>query len=454
MAGYSIGINSETKAFKQGIDSGVIKPLEDAQRELVELGRARGLDDLDRSADKAADALGDLADQAGDAQKASDRLADSLQDAAKETGDLGKSNGPEQLEKALKDAQDETERLADDTRRTADAIEREYRQAYREAGDAGRDGFGKVKEGAQELQQEIGQNLGEAVSSFSGDMSDLAQVGQDTLGGLAATMAGAGPAGMVGAAGLAAAAIGWGGVVGALDEAKQKQEELEQAAADWAGAYESSAGRIIDSAHIVAEVQAIATDPERYKTAAENATAWGVDVSTAMLAMAGDVTAYGTAQESATKRVEEWARVTGDAEKGPLEDYTRAVQELTGEMGASEAQVIAGKEALERQSEAMAMGQEQALNAAKALYDFATANGVATGETDTLGNAVLRLPDGKEIVINAETQTAYQDIETFERRQVAEKTVRVRVDSSDYDRWQPEPKYTTVHVTHGGRTLP
>ena len=42
MAGYTVGINSETKAFKQGIDSGVIAPLEDAQRELIELGKSRG----------------------------------------------------------------------------------------------------------------------------------------------------------------------------------------------------------------------------------------------------------------------------------------------------------------------------------------------------------------------------------------------------------------------------
>ena len=125
--GYSVGIASETKAFEQGIKRGVIEPLEDAQ------------------------------------------------DALK---DLGRNDGPGDLERSMRDAQTATRKLDDEIADTRDSLERLGRSA-RTAGADGERGMSQVKDGAKEVQQEIGSNLGEAVSSFRGDLSDLGQVGQD-----------------------------------------------------------------------------------------------------------------------------------------------------------------------------------------------------------------------------------------------------------------------------------
>src|SRR5690606_511345 len=153
--------------------------------------------------------------------------------------------------------------------------------------------LGKVKDGAQEVTQELGQNLGEAVSSVRGDLSDLGQVGQDTLGGLAATLAGTGPGGIVAAAALAAGAVGLGLVTAELENAEEQSRKHRAAAAGWPSKFVESGQKIVTAAQTVAEVNSTAADPERYEEARQNAKDWGVDTSTAMLAMAGDGAALG-----------------------------------------------------------------------------------------------------------------------------------------------------------------
>ncbi|MGV9193184.1 hypothetical protein ACQ143_02435 [Microbacterium sp. MC2] len=396
----TIRIASETKAFRQGVEAGIIDPLDDAEKALEELGRNRG---------------------------------------------------PDQLEQAMKDAQDATDKLGDETRRTADAIEREFRESYRKVGDSGKQGLGRVQDGAKELQTEIGSNLGEAVSSFRGDLSDLGQVGQDTLGGLAASIAGTGPAGLVGALALAAGAAGLGLVTAGMEEAKKKQEELNRAAAEWAEAYQESAGKIVSAAHIVGEVNAIATDPERYQQARDNARDWGITVSTAMLAMAGDATALEVVQDSLTSKMQRWGEVVKETSTGSSNSWDRST--MTAEQRTLGDEVARGTEALELQTEAMRLGREQSANAARALHDYALRAGEATNETDDLGNKIIKLPDGKQIVIDANTKTAYEDLDALERRKLAPKRQRVIVDVDDraWRNWKPQLKEGQIvaNVTRG-----
>lgn len=354
--------------------------------------------------------------------KTAERALEDLDDTVEDTG-KGGAKDLERIEDELKDVQKQSERAS----RSMDDI-----------GTVGKGGLDKIKGGAQEVSQEIGQNLGEAVSSFSGDLSDLGQVGQDTLGGLAATLAGAGPAGLVGAAGLAAAAIGVGGVVGAMREAEEAQERLEQAASDWADAFIEAGGRIVSGAHIVAEANAIATDPERYKVAKQNAEDWGVHVSTAMYAMAGDVTALEIAQTSLNEREREWNGILTEYEErmrssaGAAEPMTREQQEL-------EETVKRGAAAMDEQKEAMRLGMQQFDDAARGLYEYTMRVGEATGETDDFGNAVYALPDGKKVVVDAETSTAHSNLDALENRTL-QSTIKVNVDSSAWDKWQPNPK--------------
>lgn len=432
MAGYAVGIASETKAFKQGIQAGVIEPLEDAQDELLALGKSRGPDQLERALGDAEDAASDLARE------------------AKDTGD--------DFERAMKDAQTATDRLGDETADVARQIEREFRDTYRkvkddaaDAADAGTQGFGKVKDGAGELSSEIGQNLGETVSSFRGDLSDLGSIGQDTLGGLAATVAGTGPAGLLGAFALAAGALGLGAITAGMEEAEQRQQDLKDAADEWADAYVASAGKIVDAASVVAGMNAIATDGEQYATAKENAKNWGVDVSTAMRAMAGDGTALGVVTESLTEKQEAFNKATeGAITQG--EGYAASQGQLTEEQRAMRDEVTKGKEALDFQNEAMGLGAEQARNYAKGLYDYTVATGKATDETDDLGNKIYELPDGKQIVVDAKTKTAYEDLDALERKKLSDKNVNVRVnvDDSAWNNWRPTAKTGTVTAVRAG----
>jgi hypothetical protein len=141
----------------------------------------------------------------------------------------------------------------------------------------------------EEVTQELGQNIGEAVSSVQGDLSDLGQVGQDTLGGLAATLAGAGAAGLVGAAALAAAAVGAGRLTAALEDAAAKQERLKEQAAEWAQAY-MEAGSGISTPRRSSPGEQIFGDP-KLAEAQENMHAWGVELDVAVAAMAGSQSA-------------------------------------------------------------------------------------------------------------------------------------------------------------------
>lgn len=316
---------------------------------------------------------------------------------------------------SARDVQREVEEASDDLDRMG--------RAARDAGNDGNAGLGRIKSGAKEVQQELGQNLGETVSSIRGDFSDLGQVGQDTLGGLAASVAGMGPAGLLGAFALAAGAIGLGAITAGQEEAKQKQEDLNRAAADWASAYEESAGRIVSAAYIVGDILAQSTDPERNREATEAAKEWGVDVPTAMRAIAGDATALVLVQESLARRTKEANDEMSEAE--------RNVGKLGDGYSSLPADIQKGQERLDELTGSMQRGQQQAQNAATALYDYAVSTGVATGKTDDLGNSIVQLPGGKEIVVDAKTQTAYEDIAAFEARQIADKNAAVIVNLQD-----------------------
>jgi len=244
MAGYTVGIASETKAFKQGIESGVIQPVEEAEKALDALGRAKG---------------------------------------------------PEQLERGMKDAQKATERLSDETKDTARDIEREFRDSYRKLGNDADDAFDKAKRGAEEFKDEARSTSREAAASFR-EPADAIDAIQETA---ANAFAGFGPAGA--AAGIAAA-IGIGVVGEALTTQQEQVDELKQRFAE---AYQSAAeeGRtFLDEAQIQAAAIDILFDPAKRKDAAEEAQRIGVDTLTLIRAQAGDQDALNAVIDLTTKK--------------------------------------------------------------------------------------------------------------------------------------------------------
>lgn len=199
MAGkdIEIGIASETKAFKQGVDAGIIKPVEDATEALEK---------------------------------------------------MGKSRGPEQLEDGFKEAQKASEKLETEVKETAATIERKFKDSYRQIDDGAQQGFSKAGDAARSFKEEAISNLSEVTSSFDGSMQGIADGIQGTLGGAAL-----GLAGISLPAALAAGVLGavFGSVLTAIgddsDEAKAKVSALTQELIETGTIGPVSLGYVVDA---------------------------------------------------------------------------------------------------------------------------------------------------------------------------------------------------------------
>ncbi|GMM94759.1 hypothetical protein [Microbacterium sp. MTN4-26] len=184
---YEIAIASETGAFEKGIKSGVIEPLEDAEKALEDLGDANVGRDIDRD---------------------------------------------------LKIAERATKDLKDETKDTAEAIERHFRQSYKKVQDDSRQTTNRMKEGFDEAADEAGQSGREAAASFSGEFDDVADFVQETL---ANALSGFGPIGA--AAGIALATI-MGTVLSQAALAQERLAEARERAVDLASVMYENGGEL------------------------------------------------------------------------------------------------------------------------------------------------------------------------------------------------------------------
>ncbi len=265
MAGapIEIGIASETKAFRQGVQTGIIDPLEDA--------------------------------------------ADKLDD-------LGKSKGPEKLERELEQAQKATKDLGREVDRTADDIEDEFKRAYRKAGDAADDFHDKASENVEGFKSEAIQNLSEVASSFDGDLTDMADGVQGLTGGLASSLTpGVGiPVAILGAA-AGAFLASWA----------ESTEETKQLIDDMYRDMIESGQAFLSEDFINKALADIIGDSGKVAKAREDAKKFGVDVQTVLRAQAGDqaainevIAAGNDKRQRALDLVAEETRLQGDVYKG------------------------------------------------------------------------------------------------------------------------------------------
>lgn len=232
--GIEIGVAVDTKAAKQGIESGLIDPLEDAQGAL---------------------------------------------------DDLGKSRGPEQLERDLQEAAKATDNLQDETKRTAETIEREYRDAYRKMKVSADDSFDKVKEGTKELKNEAISNFAEVTSSFDGSIQGIADGLQGTLGGVSLGLSTLGPAGVAAGLGLGLVGAAAGTVfsqIGADSEASAQR--VEDSFQDMI----ASGNAFVSEDLINKNLAAIIGDDGKLAKAKSDAKELGVATTDVLRAMAGD----------------------------------------------------------------------------------------------------------------------------------------------------------------------
>lgn len=433
---HEIAIAADAKEFDQAIRSGVIKPTEEAADALESLtdsvgdvGSASGkaergvsafadkLVDAARKAGKSDDEIKDALRDMGLSAKQAERAVEGVGDEFKETGREGQRAG-DKLEDALKDAQRESKDLG---------------KAGRDAGDDVRKGMKRAEEGVDEFKDEAKQSIKETAASFS-DITDAVDLVQEVA---ANAFAGFGPAGV--AAG-ATAAVGIGAAAAAFESVNEAEEESRKRAAEWAQAYIEAGGKVLSAATTVAIGLDIATDPERYKVAAENAKNWGVDVSVAIAAMAGEAWALKAANDNLTESEQKIAAEM--AEVGIQFDWSK--QSMTD----LSIETQAGRTALEQLKDEMSRGAEQADAYSRYLAAVADNTAGATTQTDEFGDRVTALPDGTTIYIDAETGQATTDVNAIEQKiyGVPDKTVHVGADTSEVDREITRLRRTTITI--------
>lgn len=413
---HEIGIGADTRGFEDQIKSGIIKPTEDAADALDRLEDAT--DGAGRASAKAGDEVSAFATKLVDASRKAGKSDDDIKDALRDMGLSAK-----QAERAVENVGDEFKETGREGERASDKLEdalrdvqRQSEKTERSVDDIGGKGFGKLREGAQEVTQEVGQNLGEAVSSVRGDLSDLGQVGQDTLGGLAATLAGTGPAGIAGAAALAAGAVGLGLVTAEIENQNERVQALrEYFSQAW---QEAVAGgkEYIDTATVIGEMNDIIFNPDRveeYKRIQEDANKLGLDRQTLLQAAAGDQESLNIVTERTNELVEEQNRLVTDSDdirtkgRGPKE--AAAAQELDALNQINDRWRQYGEINDENRQKA----KDAAAYTSQYLLETISNAESATRAVDDFGNVLITLPDGREILIDAKTGQATEDVSRF-----------------------------------------
>lgn len=348
-----IPVGIDTGGFEKGVRNGLIDPIEDVEDALDQLGKVDAGTDLER--------------------------------------DLGKAQ----------DATEDLDRELDQTRKSLDKLG----YAARDAGDDGVKGMRKIKDGADEVTTEGFANAAEAVSSFRGDVEDLGQIGQDTLGGLAGTLAGTGPAGIVGAVGLAAAAAGWGLITQSIQDQEEAARKLRERLTS---AYEDAAseGRsYIDTAQFIAEANDLIFNPDRadeYKKIREDAKRLNLDESLLIKANSGDLESQKIVRQEINKFLE-----SDEAHLDSIYGKNKGLSDEATEMRDRWEDIAKATD------EATASAENSKKVTSEFLLDAARNASYAEEEVDKFGNRLLRLPDGTEFVVDAKTGQAHQDMDRF-----------------------------------------
>ncbi len=370
-----------------------------------------------------------------------DDISDALDDLARDA----KLSG-DKTERAIDDIGDAGKDAARDVDRAADKMERSFRDLVRDAkkaddavekvGDNGGRSFRKLSDAGSEVSDELRSNLGETFSSFRGDLEDLPQIAQDTLGGLAGSGALGGIPGLVA---TAAGAAGLGLLIAAFDDASEAQERLKEKSADWAATFIEAGSQVLSTAQIVAKGQDILTN--NYDELAENTKLWGVSEATALAALSGSAAAIDEVAAAVERK-----RVAAAKDAAQAQELAEANGSALLSITPLEQEYAKAKERLDEHTQAMKNGADQADTYSYFLRDLAQNTAGATKKVDKFGDSITTLPDGTTIYIDAETKQATTDVDAIEKKiySLPDAKVRVTVDDRAVRNYRPPTK--TMHV--------
>ncbi|HWL79246.1 hypothetical protein [Microbacterium sp.] len=386
-----------------------------------------------------------------------------VRDALQGTGDVEKALADveatlDDLQRSGDDSTDKMSRgfrdLARDADASADKLERSYKTAYRDtaraADDAADDAVRaqrRLGEASEEVGQEIRQNLGEGIANAArGDFESLADTIGDTLGGAVSGIGG------IGAAGLAAAgALGIGALVAAFQLAEENRKKLEERANDLAKAYIDAGSNVLDAMTVAARSSEILTDPERRKEAEQLRDVLGVDLATAVRALAGDQNALAIAN-----------KIVQDSETERLDLMRQSANYMSGEFTQAEKARLDQLQSQKTKVDELNGVTKEATSTfdaqQKILRDLVNNASSATKEVDELGNVLYTLPDETQVLIEAQTGKATTDVSKFKGDldgipETVTSRVKVLVDDSAWRNWRPNPKTGVIMATRA-RNLP
>ncbi|QXE28553.1 hypothetical protein [Microbacterium paraoxydans] len=358
--------------------SGVAKGAKDGQKALSDLEAA--VDGVGAESSRAGGPVDSFASKLVEASRKAGKSDDDIKDALRGMGLSARQaeRAVEGVGDGLKDAGRDGERALDGIEDSLRDVQRRSEDAFDDIGDSSARGFQKAEEGVKGLKDEAMQSARETAASFDGSFESIAELGQEVA---ANAFADFGPAGA--AAGLAVAAAA-GVMVNHFNEVQEAADEARESA--FGLAYDVAGA--LSAAGYTERIAAWTSETEKYKQVLDlaNVSEWDrVDVIDA-LASGGD----------------KLDRLTeAFASNGMTTSVTSGrVRELEAVLKATEEGYLSGSDAVR-------------LNE-RALYEFATTAGVATGEVDEVGNAIYRLPDETEVAINAATQRATEDIKRVE----------------------------------------
>lgn len=244
--GFSMAGVMDARDFARGVESGMIKPLEDAQSVLERIAR-EGADagvQVGAGVDEAADAL------------------DDLEKAARDAGTV--------LEREMTAAQRDTEQLKGDHRELSKVIKTEAYEQARARRQAAQDTARHSSETMQEIKAEAVQNLAETLSSTDGSLSSFSDGVQGTFGALVGSLSLVNPA----LAGIGAAgALAIGLIANELTQGEEDTEAFRAKVAELTAEFiesgtigqRSYAGMLDELQDLVAQTDDAATSTEDLK---------------------------------------------------------------------------------------------------------------------------------------------------------------------------------------------
>jgi len=366
-----------------------------------------GLDKSEAAVDDNADALADLMKQAVELGTQAGKTADEI------ASDFSTAFGVplDRAKRAVDEVTSSTEDLAD---------------AGKSAEAAGDDIASGIEGGATKAGGSLTELGSIAKDVLSGDIGSAATGAVDALGSIATA------AGIGGAAGSAIVSA-LSGLVGAMVDELTKFAEMSKQVKEGVINDFVELGDGLDQAAVDRRMKEILGGEDTRRQAMLLKDLLGTDLPTALLVLAGDFDTAGISASEASKAI---ADAPGNVR---IDDWEALKATMDGlNQGLAEGPAIA-----DAQAEALS-------RVAIASAEASVAAGEATKSVDEFGNTVYQLPDGKVVVVDAETGQAISDITTVQDYELHNKTVAVSADTSAFYR----DMYALTTRRFAGVTIP